>query len=52
MKNIFKKSIILFMSICLMAHPAFASNVKVSPKTGQKAIGKAATKTVENDDGI
>ena len=50
MKSIFKKSIIIFMSICLMAHPAFASNVKVSPKTGQKAIGKAATKTVENDD--
>ena len=49
MKNLIKKSLMIIMSICLVASPALASNVKVSPKTGQKAISKGSAKA-SNDD--
>ena len=49
MKGLIKKIFLFFTVFALGANPVLASNVKVSPKTGQKAIGKASN-TVQNDD--
>lgn len=50
MKSICRKVFIMILSICLVACPTYASNVKVSPKTGQKAIRKSADKKITSDD--
>ena len=50
MKSICRKVFVMILSICLVACPTFASNVKVSPKTGQKAIRKSADKKITSDD--
>lgn len=50
MKNFLKLAIIFTLSTCLVSNSVFAADVKVSQKSGQKAIRKGATKGVTNDD--
>lgn len=50
MKNFLKLAIIFTLSTCLVSKSVFAADVKVSQKSGQKAIRKGATKGVTNDD--
>jgi hypothetical protein len=50
MKNFLKLAIIFTLSTCLVSNSVLAADVKVSQKSGQKAIRKGATKGVTNDD--
>ena len=50
MKNFLKLAIIFTLSTCLVSNSVFAADVKISQKSGQKAIRKGATKGVTNDD--
>ena len=50
MKNFLKLAIIFTLSTCLVSNSVFAADVKVSQKSGQKAIRKGTAKGVTNDD--
>ena len=50
MKNFLKLAIIFTLSTCLVSNSVFAADVKVSQKSGQRAIRKGTAKDVTNDD--